>query len=563
MPPITSTHNLIDRDDARPTAPAARSRSRYTYLFPALAEDPLVGCVSGTTARQTCDRLRAFEIASRVPLSGMPVMQMKLPAAYTYFGQFVNHDISAPTGDVMTRQGWTAAAGVIGTVDPPGLDRNRRAKPSIILDNLANEHPEPLTLSSLYGDGPDSADPEIRALYHADGKRLLLGQTRREADEVFANLLINPARVIHATGAPDMPRARGVPLIADRRNDENLILSQLHLALMLLHNKAVAALEPQVPDPAECFRQARQLVTRQYHWLILNDYLPRLLSGAVTGKPLFRWPTRLTEANRVPLEFTTAAFRFGHSMVGAAYDFNANFGLNGRISDAGATLEDLFAFTSHGNMQASLPGTLALPDHWVIDWKRMTRRLPPLANGAPRDFGSAERIDLTFARDMLNIVGDSTVAVHGSILFRNLMRGFHRRIPFGQRLAMEYGIAPLTEEEVREALPDDGLLPPGTRGLRGTAAALGFLRETPAWLYFLCEARARERGERVGPTASHIIADTIIGLIRLNPLSYLNQNGGRWHPRDSVLGGSSAGGLTTIRKLLIFAVQETAPVGAG
>ena len=563
MPPITSTHNLIDREDARPTLAAARSRSRYTFLFPALAEDPLVGCVTGTTARATCDRLRAFEIASRVPLSGMPVVQMKLPAAYTYFGQFVNHDISAPTGDVVTQHGWTAAAGVIGAVDPPGLDRNRRAKPSIILDNLANEHPEPLTLSSLYGDGPESADPEIRALYHADGKRFRLGQTRREADAVFTNLLINPARVIHATGAPDIPRAAGVPQLADRRNDENLILSQLHLALMLLHNKAVTALEPQVPDAAECFRQARQLVTRHYHWLILNDYLPRLLSTAVTGKPLSRWPTRLTEANRVPLEFTTAAFRFGHSMVGAAYDFNANFGVNGRISDTGATLEDLFAFTSHGNMQASLPGSHALPDHWVIDWKRMTRVLPQPAHGAPRDFGSAERIDLTFARDMLNIVGDSTAAVHGSILFRNLMRGFHRRIPFGQRLAGEYGVAPLTEDEVRMALPDDGLLPPGTRGLRETAETLGFLRETPAWLYFLCEARARENGERVGPTASHIIADTIVGLIRLNPASYLNLDGGGWHPRESVLGRSSAGGLTTIRKLLVFAVQDSVPPVGG
>ena len=550
--PITSTHNLLDRTASTPVPLA---RSHYTYLFPHLADDPLVGCVTGTTPRQTCDRLRAFELASRIPLSGMPVLRMNLPAAYTYFGQFMNHDISAPVGDVVTQRGWTPAAGVIGTVDPPGLDRNRRASPAIILENLANEHESPLTLCSLYGEGPDSADPEVRALYEPDGKRFRLGQTRREVDRFFTDLLINPARVIHATGAPDLPRRDGKALIADRRSDENLILSQLHLALMLLHNKAVSALEPQFPDPAVCFDQARRLLTRHYHWLILHDYLPRLLSRSVLATPLSRRPVRMTDAHRVPLEFTTAAFRFGHSMVGSAYDFNANFGLNGRISEDGATLEDLFAFTSRNNMQSGLAETLALPDHWVIDWGRMTRVLRPTVNGRPRDFGSAERIDLTFARDMLNLVGESNVAVHGSILFRNLMRGFHRRIPLGQRLAVEYGVTPLSEAEMREALPDGA--PPGLRGkgLRDTAQALGFLRDTPAWLYFLCESLQRENGERVGATASHIIADTFVGLIRRNPGSYLDQDGTSWHPRESVLGGSEDRGLTTLRKLLLFAVR--------
>ena len=558
--PITSTHNLLDRTGR---SPVPLARSHYCYLFPQLAEDPLVGCVTGTTPRQTCDRLRAFEVASRIPLSGMPVLQMRLPAAYTYFGQFMNHDISAPVGDVVTQGGWTPAAGVIGTVDPPGLDRNRRATPAIILENLANEHEAPLTLSSLYAEGPDSADPDVRTLYEPDGKRFRLGRTRRELDRVFTDLMLDPARVIRATGAPDLPRGAGKALVADRRNDENLILSQLHLALMLLHNKAVAALETQVADPARCFAGARDLVTRHYHWLILHDYLPRLLSPSVLTGPLARRPVRLADPRRVPLEFTTAAFRFGHSMVGSAYDFNANFGLNGRISDTGATLEDLFAFTSRNNMQSDAPETLALPDHWVIDWARMTRLLPPRANGAARGFGSAERIDLTFARDMLNLVGESNVAVHGSILFRNLMRGFHRRIPLGQRLSEQYGVAPLTDADVGMALPDQPVTVPGGKSLRDTAAGLGFLRDTPAWLYFLCESRVRENGERIGPTASHIIADTITGLIRLNPGSFLNREGGGWHPRDSILGGSEGRGLTTLRKLLLFAVRDSAGADPG
>lgn len=551
--PISSTHDMLERAGV-----GAASQSAYTYLFPDLAGAETVGCFAGTTPRQTWERLCAFEIATRVPLSDMPVLQMRLPPHYTYFGQFMNHDISAPVGDVMAHAA-SGPLGVVGAVDPPGLDRAKRAGVAVILGNLANEHPEPLMLASLYGDGPGSADPAIRALYQG-GKRFRLGQTRREAEKLFTDLMLDPARVLHATGAPDLPRAGGLPLIADQRNDENLILSQLHLALMLFHNKVVTALESAFPDPARCFAEARALVTRQYHWLILNDYLPQLLSGEVRMGPFASYPSRLTRANEVPLEFTTAAFRFGHSMVSAAYDFNANFGVKGRVSSEGARLEELFAFTSHRNMAQVGPGLPELPDHWVIDWDRMTRRLPGRQAIPPRGFGSAERIDLSFAPDMLNLVGNSEVAVHGSILFRNLMRGFHRRIPFGQVLAARYGVAPLTEAEVRDALPKEALLPRGAKGLRQVAGELGLLAETPAWLYLLCESRIRENGERVGATASHIIADTIVGLLRLNPGSLLTSPGRPWHPRQSVLTAPGAEGLTSIRKFLRFAVRDTAQV---
>lgn len=549
--PISSTHNMLDRRDS---AEAPGSRSPYTYLFPDLAGAETAGCFKATTPRKTCERLRAFEIATRVPLSDMPVLQMRLPPSYTYFGQFVNHDISAPTGDVVSASA-AMPMGVVGAVDPPGLDRTQRGSVATILQNFANEHPEPLMLASLYGDGPGSDDPAIRALYLVDGKRFRLGRTRREADKVFTDLLLDPARVVHALGAPDIPRQDGRPLIADQRNDENLIISQLHLALMLFHNKAVTALEPAFPDAAQCFAAARALVTRHYHWLILNDYLPQLLSPALR-RPFSRYRSRLTEANQVPLEFTTAAFRFGHSMVSAAYDFNANFGLKGRISDEGARLEELFAFTSHKNMGQTGPGPQELPDHWVIDWDRMTRLLPGTQSAPPRAFGSAEQIDMVLAPDMLNLVGDSDVAVHGSILFRNLMRGFHRRIPFGQELALRYGVVPLSEADVRDALPKEAAMPTGGKGLRQVAEDTGLLAETPAWLYFLCEAKMREGGQRVGATASHVIADTIVGLMRLNPGSLLNAGG--WHPRQSPLTTPGAEGLTSIRKFLCFAVKDTA-----
>lgn len=105
-------------------------------------------------------------------------------------------------------------------------------------------------------------------------------------------------------------------------------------------------------------------------------------------------------------------------------------------------------------------------------------------------------------------------------------------------------------------LPGHLLLSPGCPMSREQlASALGFLRNAPAWLCILCESILRENGERVGATASHIIADTLVGRIRPNPGSFLNQERGGWHSRGSVPGGAEGRGLTTLRKLLLFAAR--------
>ena len=86
------------------------------------------------------------------------------------------------------------------------------------------------------------------------------------------------------------------------------------------------------------------------------------------------------------------------------------------------------------------------------------------------------------------------------------------------------------------------------------------MEETPAWLYFLCEAQVIEGGSRVGPTASRIIADTIVSLMGHDPSSVLRHKGGGWHPRDSLLKDHSGQPLDTIRRFLLFASDHTAAV---
>jgi hypothetical protein len=176
----------------------------------------------------------------------------------------------------------------------------------------------------------------------------------------------------------------------------------------------------------------------------------------------------------------------------------------------------------------------------VADWNRLTR-----LSGTPR--GGADRIDMSFAADMLNHMQHAGNLLHASIFFRNVMRGFFRRISFGQDFARAYGIPPLSARQVLSAIP---------KTARPAAAAAGLGQSTPAWLYFMCEADVLEAGERVGPTASRIIADSITGLIRHHGGERLKLDGRPWHPRQSALRTQNGKPLDSLRALLLCAEEE-------
>src|SRR3954454_11988032 len=129
---------------------------------------------------------------------------LRLPAGYTYFGQFVDHDITFDPVSSLTRQN-----------DPDALTDFRTPR---------------FDLDSLYGAGP-SDQPY---LYKPDGVSLAL-----------------------APGGIDLQRnGDGRALIGDPRNDENLIVSQLQVAFINFHNAVVTRGRSPKEKSSELLRRA-------------------------------------------------------------------------------------------------------------------------------------------------------------------------------------------------------------------------------------------------------------------------------------------------------------------
>jgi hypothetical protein len=243
--------------------------------------------------------------------------------------------------------------------------------------------------------------------------------------------------------------------------------------------------------------------------VVLNDYLPSLVDPNVladiraNGRRFYDFGGAPFDGEPfMPLEFSGAAYRFGHSMIRDTYNFNRVFANPQRVPGASfpASMDLLFTFTGKGGMN----GAPTLPSNWVIDW----RRFFPVDDPALLNF--ARKIDPTLAEGLLRLIVDpgepSVLAV------RNLLRGSRLGLPTGQDVAEAMGVEPLTPEQVA---------PQGNRVVTPVLRQHGFEERTPLWYYVLREARLQAGGNRLGEVGSRIVGEVFFGLLEGDPNSFL------------------------------------------
>jgi Animal haem peroxidase len=390
-----------------------------------------------------------------------------IPAGYTYLGQFIDHDITFDPVSSLQRLN-----------DPDGLHDFRTPR---------------FDLDSVYGDGPNNHpfmyDPAVD-----EGKTsFLIGRTANDELDLPRNVLPPNAAGV----------AQGRALIGDPRNDENVIVSQLQLLFLRFHNKIVEHLKANgsTLDGDHLFEEAQCLTRWHYQWIVVDDFLRRIAGDAVVDDILQPDPYKTIAADVdikrihlqfykwqrepfMPVEFSVAAYRFGHSMIRPDYRLNGSIPNEIPIFTAGDLTDE------HQDLRGFRP----LASAWTIDWSFF------FDLGA-ESLQHARKIDTKLAAPLADVPG--TNDPH-ALAARNLRRGRALELPSGQRVARAMAIEPLD---------DDAL------GILGISP--DFEESTPLWFYVLKEAEVAG-GEHLGPVGGRIVAEVLLGLLKGDASSFIN-----------------------------------------
>jgi hypothetical protein len=428
-----------------------------------------------------------------------------VPAGYTYLGQFVDHDLT--------------------------FDAHSNFDDPNSLSNAFSQRTPRFDLDCVYGRGPE--DQPYLYTDDFDGK-LLLGAP-----------LDN--------GVRDLQRnVEGRAIIGDPRNDENAIVAQLQSAFIHFHNHLV----DQAPGTgaAARFAWARRQAQLHYQRILLDDFLPRVVDMDVsTVAPIKRAldngvhpPLKLYDLSRgsyMPIEFSVAAYRFGHTMVRPGY----------RLSPGAPKALPIFDADEDGDEieGGGLRGFRRLDPARHIDWRLFFTK--GLAAGDELDNSEtstnnakgvrrtqlAYKLDTKLVSNLMNLPEKVASQVH-SLAERNMRRGRDFGLPTGQSAAARLGLHVLTPGEL--AIRRQGGEAPAAGEDEGeedfgrweVANIPGFENKVPLWFYVLSEAEQSVRaqveadaepemvGSRLGELGGAIVIETFVGLMLADGESILN-----------------------------------------
>lgn len=441
-----------------------------------------------------------FFTDNAVPLDSQPT---PIPAGYTYLAQFIGHDIShdeKSDREKIEHRPWN--------VMEAGL-----------LAELKNFRNPACDLDTIYGyEQSDVSDEFPRPTFEPFRHELMqnhplpllkLGATIRHEGRAF------PC---------DLPRKDGdvTANIVDPRNDENLLLAQTQVAFIKFHNAMVAKLSESAKyrtesgeyKKKELFDKARKLVIRYYQTIIMTDFLPKIIQESVLQDvktkagtdQLFYQPQ--SNGMFIPLEFTVAAFRFGHSMIRGSYD-------NFNRKQSSALLDNIMTFTGRGKMNG-LPGK-KLPGSWIINWHSFyeINNVPPT--------NMAEPINTALVLALLQLrphfKKDNTDGRTSSMAALDLFRGRRFGLPTGQAVAEKINAPILDLRNLIMGKVIDGLGTVEADEIKKELADF-FSKETPLWFYILAEAELQRDG-KLGAVGSRIVAETIIQILYYSEYSVL------------------------------------------
>jgi hypothetical protein len=411
-----------------------------------------------------------------------------MTAGSTFVGQFTDHDITFD----QTSQ--------LGITQDPLTSPNTRT-PALDLD-------------SVFGGGPGMRpDLYVQNGDGSVGPKLKIGST-----------LPGPTGAVHE----DVPRvANGdgtySALLGDPRNDENVMIAGLHCAHILFYNRvldelnsfSLGAFPTAQGDRSNGYVQflvARQVTLWHYQWLLVNEHLPQIAGQQVVddvlqnGNSFYNPPP--ADAF-MPIEFGAACYRFGHSMVRPSY--RANF-TSGTGDSASPTADPFFGLVFDAN-QSPFNGPITTDRDDLLGGYPAPRRYIgwqtffDLGDGQVKN---NKKIDPTISSVLFTLpvpaIAPHTQTSPTVLPQRNLLRQLTWGLPSGQAIAKAMHVPALGPSDLSDI----------------AAVYAQFATNTPLWYYILAEAKTIAGGENLGPVGGRIVTETLIGLLRADPSSYLS-----------------------------------------
>ncbi len=230
-------HGINTPSGMTPKCTHHQSQGRFRRLFPQLSR-----LISNSHDLRECGKKNG-------PMdSGAEAKLSDIDLGYVFLGQFIDHDI---------------------TLDVTSSLSSRNTP-----DDINNIRTPTLDLDCIYGSGVEGT-PHL--YYHAPPNA---SGKPKQIDKL--HLLTNGDDLLRAESTPQ-GHLNQVALIGDPRNDENRIVSQFQLLMHYFHNTVVNELltKGSYTTKTALFEKAREIVTWHYQWVVIYDFLPKLVGQTV------------------------------------------------------------------------------------------------------------------------------------------------------------------------------------------------------------------------------------------------------------------------------------------
>jgi peroxidase len=220
----------------------------------------------------------------------------------------------------------------------------------------------------------------------------------------------------------------------DVRGNENLELTALQTLFVRNHNRLVTSLQSQHSSwtDEQLFQEARKLNIAEYQSIVYNEWIPAVLgSGALTAYSGYKAGVDPSIAN----EFSTVAFRFGHSMLDNGIERQNNQGLP--IADINPDGSDISL------AQDFFDPTLLNPNG-VLDplTGHVSSDIGPILKGNAD--GVAQETDLLAVNSVRNLLFGNFGAGGQDLMARDVQRGRDNGIPDYNTLRVAMGLPAVT-----------------------------------------------------------------------------------------------------------------------